>query len=96
MEQILLNGITTEELRNMIRDVIKEVINISPKQVVSNNDLLSRSEVSKKLGVSLTTLNDWTKRGFLQSYRMGNRVYYKPFEVEESLIQVKNLKYRRG
>jgi hypothetical protein len=32
----------------------------------------------------------------LQSYRIGNRVFYKPDEVEESLMQVKNLKYKRG
>jgi hypothetical protein len=96
MEQILLNGITTEDLKNIIRDVLSENRTISNPQLTSNKDLLKRSDVSKLLRISLTTLNDWTKRGLLQSYRIGNRVFYKPDEVEESLMQVKNLKYKRG
>jgi len=43
----------------------------------------------------LPTLNDWSKLGRLQSYKMGNRVLYKKHEVENSLHQVATLKFKK-
>lgn len=37
------------------------------------------------LRVSLMTINNWTQKGLLTSYRIGNRVVYKKDEVLQSL-----------
>lgn len=55
--------------------------------------LLTRKETADKLKISLVTLNDWTKRGMIQSYIIGGRVLYKESEIEKSLHQVRTVKY---
>ena len=57
---------------------------------------LSRLEVATLLKISLPTLNDWTKTGLLQSYKIANRVLYKSIEVENALHKVTNIKYKKG
>lgn len=66
----------------------------SPKKNQPN--FLGRVEVSKLLKISLPTLNEWSKIGWLQSYKIGNRVLYKQDEVENSLHKVASLKHQRG
>ena len=46
---------------------------------------LSRQEVKQMLGINLTTLNNWTKKGILTAYGIGGRVYYKRNEVENAI-----------
>ena len=54
---------------------------------------LSRKEVAAQLKICLPTPNDWTREGWLQSYKMGNRVLYKSNEVDQALLQRKFKKY---
>ena len=46
---------------------------------------LTRAEVAKLLQIDLSTLHAWTKKGKLNPYGIGNRVYYKRQEVEAAL-----------
>lgn len=43
---------------------------------------LTRFETAEMLSISLTTLNDWTRKLILHSYKLGNRTYYKLSEIE--------------
>jgi excisionase family DNA binding protein len=43
---------------------------------------LTRKEVAKMLRITLPTLHEWTKLGWIPSYRIGTRVLYKNNEVE--------------
>ena len=51
-------------------------------------DYLTRQEVAKMFTVSLVTVSDWTAKGFLKSYKLANRVYYKRGEVEAALTEI--------
>lgn len=87
MDNILLSSIPLNELKTVISETVKkefETINNSQKPE-SDNDYLSRKETCKILGISLPTLNDYTKRGLVPSYRIGARVRYKKEEVLKSL-----------
>lgn len=42
---------------------------------------LTRGEVAVLLKITLPTLHDWTKKGLLKAYRIGNRIRYKEAEV---------------
>ena len=46
---------------------------------------ISRKQASDLLGVSLVTISDWSKKGILKAYRIGNRVRFKLHEIEEVL-----------
>jgi excisionase family DNA binding protein len=47
-------------------------------------EFLTRDETAKILKCSTVSLWDWTNKGLLQSYRIGNKVRYKRNEVMSS------------
>ncbi|SFE98711.1 helix-turn-helix domain-containing protein [Sunxiuqinia elliptica] len=104
MEQIFLQGINVRDFKQLLEDTVEQKFKILVQcDEVLNNSVqrksrtyLSRIETAKILKVSLPTLNEWTKQGIISAYRIGNRILYKPDEIEESLKQVCNLKYKRG
>jgi hypothetical protein len=90
--QILLNGLSAEELVEMIRPMIKaEVDKINSNQ---EERLISPSETCKLFVPTITkaTLTSWTNQGLLDQYRIGGRVYYKKSEVLEKTKKL--CKYR--
>ena len=48
-------------------------------------EFMTRNEVKEFLKVDLSTIHNWTKRGKLKAYGLGNRVYYKRSEVEQAI-----------
>ena len=104
MEQIFLHGLNVQEFKKLLNDtleakfkVLVQSSSVQSGKVQSKKSIYySRSEVAKLLKISLPTLNEWTKLGYLQSYRIGKRVLYKANEVEDSLIEVENFRYKRG
>jgi excisionase family DNA binding protein len=98
MQQIFLQGLGLKDLKNLISEVLEEKLcNTQTKDsFITDSKYLSRKEVALLLKISFTTLNDWSKRGLIQSYRIGNRILYKKNEIEQAITQVKNLKYKRG
>lgn len=51
--------------------------------------LMTVDETVKFLKCSKQALWTWSKNGILQSYRLGNRVYYKRSDIFNSLIKQK-------
>lgn len=98
METILLQGINLNQLLEKIGQLIDSKIGTGFNQPQEKNqsDYISRSEVAKLLKISLPTLHEWTKLGWLQSYKIGTRVLYKLAEVEASLHQVSNRKHKKS
>ena len=58
-------------------------------------ELLTRVETAKQLHVTLPTLRQYTRRGYVKGYRMGNRVLYKRSEVLNALQQMRTAKQTR-
>lgn len=77
--QILLNGITVEQLAEVLKSML--FLSCKQEQTQSENPLLTREEVCKLLSFNKTSLWKHTKSGKLKSYGIGNRVYYKRDEV---------------
>jgi excisionase family DNA binding protein len=96
MGQILVTGITVDELLSKIEQMIDAKTSISLKEENNQSYYLSRKEVAKLLKITLPTLHDWTKLGYLKAYKIGSRVLYKPSEVKESLEKSKTFKYKKG
>jgi hypothetical protein len=96
MDNLFLSTYSPEEItgiiHNAVREAVKNSITVSPNTVPSEK-LLTRKETADKLKISLVTLNDWTKRGMIQSYLIGGRVLYKDSEIEGSLHKVRTVKY---
>lgn len=92
---LLLFPYSIDQLTGIIRsEVIEAVKKIQPPaSTLQREILLTRKETADKLKISLVTLNDWTKRGLIQSYLIGGRVLYKESEIEASLYKTQTVKY---
>jgi excisionase family DNA binding protein len=68
---------------------------LTEQRNISSQTYLSRKEASKLLGISLPTLHKLTRNGTINAYRLGNRVLYKPPDIDAALSQVESLKYNQ-
>ncbi|SHF82404.1 DNA binding domain-containing protein, excisionase family [Mariniphaga anaerophila] len=84
---IQLIEITPEQLQEAILNGVKVQIEELKKsfQPVQPTEYLTREEVSKLLKINLSTVHGWTKKGKLNAFYCGNRVYYKRSEVEAAI-----------
>jgi excisionase family DNA binding protein len=98
LKSYCLLPISIEELEDTIRKVITDSLRENQVSIPSksDDDYLTRIETAKLLRVTLPTLADWTKRGILNSYRMGSRIRYKRSEVNASFDSGQLQKYGRA
>lgn len=83
-------GISPQQLQDAISNDVKKQLeelkkNFEPK---TPTEYLTRRETADLLKVDLSTIHNWTKKGKLQPYGLGGKVYYKRSEVESSLIEL--------
>lgn len=88
VQSTILHNATPEQITQAILNGVDEKLNqlranFQPKEPT---EYLTRNEVKELLKVDLSTIWNWTKKGKLKSYGIGNRVYYKRHEVEKTLI----------
>ncbi|MEI8204639.1 MAG: helix-turn-helix domain-containing protein [Bacteroidota bacterium] len=97
--QIILSGITFDELQDSFKSIVKteveRIISNLPTTPEPNPEYITRKETAEILGISLVTLNDWTKNGTIPAQRIGTRIRYKRTDIYNSLKEVETLKYRR-
>lgn len=87
---ILLHNLAPSDLEELITRVVKEQLQELVKNVPIENpdELLTRAEASYLLKINITTLHNWTKKGKIIAYGIGNRVYYKRGELMGSLVRI--------
>jgi len=100
MNEIILNGISFDQLQDSIKTIVqnevqKIVIGLTTAPELAP-ELITRKETARILGISLVTLNEWTKNGIIPAQRIGTRIRYKRTDVYNSLKDVETLKYRRA
>ncbi len=82
-----IDGLTLLGSINRIKNDLKDLRdNFKPKEPAQ---LISRKEAAEFFGVSTVTIDDWTKKGILTSYKIANRVYFKRHELEQALTEIK-------
>jgi excisionase family DNA binding protein len=98
MSEILFTGITLSQLLEKIEQLIDNRLGKSEPQTRTPNQskFYSRQEVADLLMISLPTLRDYTKAGWLVSYKLGNRVLYKQEEVLACVERVAAHKYKKA
>lgn len=74
--------LVSEILKGVHAEIKKLKEEYQPK---STNEYLTRDEVSKLLKIDLSTVHNWCKRGKLQPWGIGNRVYFKRTQVEAAI-----------
>jgi len=86
-----IENVSVDELVATITDKVLEGLENRLEQLQQKKrqeQLLTRTETAKYLKVDISTLHNWTKKGKLKAYGLGNRVYYKKDEIDEALIRI--------
>lgn len=95
MQNVILTAIPLETIEQRFSDVVDQkfqtLLTALQQQQTEKEpkNYLSRKEAAKLLSISLPTLNEWTKTGTVQGYRIASRVRYKRAELETSLAKIK-------
>ena len=91
MQQIAITQLNPQDLKQLVKDVIKEEL---ATLVNSNNrgdqDCLNSREKTalEILEIDLSTLHRWTQQGKIKAHAIGNRIYYKDSSIEEALVEI--------
>jgi len=73
---------SNEQIKNELTEIKK---NLQPKEPT---EYLTRKEVAVLLKCDLSTVHNWTKSGKLKAYYLGDRVYYKRFEIDSAMVLI--------
>lgn len=88
---IILESISADGLKDLIKVAVREELaSIPPKK---DNNYLTRSDMAKKLHVSLPTIDKMIGTGKLKAVRLGGRILFK--EDDLTLEEIPVRKYRR-
>ena len=87
---MLVQGCTMSDFERVISRLLDEKlskINVYPNNIkeIPKTDLLKRKEAADLLGISLASLNTWTKAGLIKAYKISTRVYYNRSDIDEAL-----------
>ena len=84
-------NITTGKLQALIDNSVNKAFEKHTKAVKPNRpvkEFYTRKELATLFSCNLSTIYNWTVKGKLQSYAIGNRVLYKVDEVHNSLVKL--------
>jgi len=91
MQKTEIIGIHPNELSSLIADHIRRELtefstrlNSAPN--IEKKPLLTRKETAEFFDVSLNCLNDWRKKGILDSVKIGQRTYFRRSDVENLFL----------
>jgi excisionase family DNA binding protein len=97
MNDLILSSLSLAEFKTVISEAVKcEVEKINFHKPEHPTEYITRKQTAEILGISLPTLNDWSKKGIIPSYRIASRVRYKKAEVLNSVNKVQTIKYGRS
>ena len=96
MGELILHQTPLSDIRALISEAVAEQFKVyQPKQEKEPVKILTRQETALMLGVSLPTLNEWTKNGTIQGTRIGTRVRYRMADIDAALKDIHNVKCKR-
>jgi hypothetical protein len=88
-KQVLqIENLEAQTLLSRLHIIKTELLELRQDLKKQPTDFLTRSDVANMFTVSLVTVSDWTAKGFLKSYKLANRVYYKRGEIEQALTEI--------
>jgi hypothetical protein len=83
MANIILQGLTTDQLTDIIRESVRDEIScLRPHKPDPETEYLSRKEALTLLKIDSSTLWSWEKTGYIHSFQFGGRKRYKRADVE--------------
>jgi excisionase family DNA binding protein len=83
----LINNVSAESLNARLDDIQNDIKELKKSmQPRTSDENLTRKEAASMLKCDISTIHNWTKKGKLIPYKLGNRVYYKRSQIESVMI----------
>lgn len=83
----ILHDFTPDQIASLFKGLQNQITELKkdfqPKLPI---EWLTRNEVSELLKCDLSTLHNWTKKGKLIPFSLGNRIYFKRSDIESALV----------
>lgn len=86
---IQIEGISAQEfiaelqsIRNSI-DQLRIALTVKKSPVMPKDKYISREKAADLFKVTTTTIDNWSKKGLIQKYKIGNRVLLKTSELNK-------------
>ena len=96
MTQTFITSYNPTEFKTLLVDCISESVRSEISKVISDQKnekiIYTRQETAEMLDISLPTLNEYTKQGFITGYRLGHKVRYRIEDINNALIKIKTKK----
>ena len=89
---VQVQGISAETLLQRFDNLESQIKQLTQQPQTPTENLITREQTAKLLGVSLVTLHNWVKLNIIVAYRIGNKVRFKENEVLGSLKQINSKK----
>jgi len=89
---------TQEDLEAIVKTSVEQSVSKfyqTKAEEEKKDDFITVKETARYLNVSELTVRNYIKRGTLSAKRIGNRIVINRKKMEDSLKEVKSLKYRR-
>ena len=91
MEDFILHSTPLDKIREIVREEMRkgfeEHFNSAPNNKQPTSKYWTRIKTAEELNITLPTLRKWTKSGKLKGHKIEGRVYYKPEEIDTSLVE---------
>jgi excisionase family DNA binding protein len=85
MQQIQITNMSPEELKELVKECIKESISKQeePKTGKEKNEeqFLSVKEVQELLKISKVTIHSWKKKGKIKPHSIGRKIFFKKSQI---------------
>ncbi|NLO00783.1 MAG: hypothetical protein GX126_00495 [Bacteroidales bacterium] len=88
MEKKRIIDLHLDEFKNCLEHIIDERINKALVNFHKGEELVSRKQVKERLGIAYSTLDDYSKKGILKSYRISGRIFFKWSEIVDAAKRV--------
>lgn len=89
----IFTNLDSAAFRTLLADCVAETVKIEIAKLIQPAEpqklILTRKETAAFLNISLPTLHDYTKQGFIKGYKLGYKVRYKREDVLEALAEMK-------
>ena len=86
--QFTLSETYVEELKSLKEELQEIKKKFKPKE---QSIYLSRKDVVEMLQIDISSVHNWTKKGILQAYQIGGRVFFKRKEIEAAIVKLNNV-----
>lgn len=95
MEGIVLQNVSRSDFQNLYKEVKEMSRSLKSLTDKKQQEKVTPEVAAELLGVTTQTIYAYIKSGKVKASKLGRKIVIKRIDLEDSLSEVKSLKYRR-